>query len=360
MRTSFPITDRLFLAACAALLLTPLGLTQWRNQEVLKTELRTQADWPALPVSLEAWKRFPGRVDQALQDRIGLRAKAREAWACLHYFGLRESVDRRVVLGSEPWLFYAVKQEPPVGFEDEIADATGTRPIREKTVRLVLEKLQNRHRWARAQGLPYLFVAVPNKTTVYREQGPDWMQAQRPDQPMAQLREAFRLAHGEDHPWLDLESALRSHREPDNIYFHTDTHWNELGAFYGVAAILEKLAADFPGLRQPTLDDFDVQWHTWGGLDLGRMLGMHTHLKEHRPGLLPKANLELPEFQREMKVLVYHDSFGAVLPHIWKAYFPNTEFHLYQRFDRKEIESDQASLVISILVERTLRDLRAY
>lgn len=359
MNQPLSIPDRLFLGLCAALLLTPLALTQWNNHADLKTERRPRAAWPKVPTALAVWRQFPGQFDQALQDRIGLREKAREYWAAAHYLALRESVDPRVVIGQEPWLFFRVE---PTGAEIEntLADMTESQPVLDKTVRLALEKLQNRHRWAKDHGVRYLFAAVPNKSTIYRNLGPDWMQRSGFGRPLTQLDEAWAKRHGTDHPWLSLEPALRAHAGETNIYFHTDTHWNELGAFYGVQAMAQQLAKDFPGLRVPQLADFAVTWITWGGLDLGHMLGAHAWLRDHHPKLTVRPGLELPPFQRDMKVLFYHDSFGGVLPHLWLAYFPNTEFHLYHHFDREEILADKAQLAISLLVERSLRDLRKY
>ncbi len=350
----------IFLIVCAALLIAPLGLTDWHAQGALKNERRKRSEWPTLPRSAAEWKDFPEQYNQALQDRVGLRDQAREAWAAIHYFLLSESVDPRVIVGQGPWLFYADKPPPEHGHVDEVADAVESELMPSEKLESVLEKIQSRYQWALEHGVVYRLAVAPNKTTLYREYAPAWMTPRGRGRPVNQLEQAFQGRFGEAQPWLNLEPALRPVRDSTNIFYLTDTHWNELGAYHGVAAIMQNLAPELPGLRQPRLEDFSIQWATWSRFDLARMLGLPSRLHENRPFFTPKPDIDLPDFQRNMKVLVYSDSFGGVCEPIWKAYFPNSEFHIFRRFDRKEIEAEQAKLVLSIMVERNLRDRVRY
>ena len=346
--------------ASLVLLLLPLALTEWRAQGALRNERREREPWPAWPTLLPEWETFPDRFDMALSYRVGLRNLARETWAALHYFLFAESVDPRVLIGKGSWLFYADKEEPIRGHVDEVADAVENSPMPADKLLNILGKIQNRYEWAKERGVAYRLVVAPNKTTLYRKYGPSWMTPRGRGRPATQLEHAFNKWHPSHNPWLNLEPYLRQVPETTNIFFLTDTHWNEIGAFHGVAAIARNLEPEFPGLRKPQLSDFNITWVSTSRLDLARMLGLPDQIHEQQPVLRAKPGIELPEFQRNMKVLVYHDSFGIFVAPIWRAYFPNSEFHQFKRFDREEIESKDAKIVLSIMVERNLRDRHRY
>lgn len=352
--------DLVLCVGLGVLLLVPGTLARWRATGPLAGEQRMARPWPATPRTAQACKAFPREVEAAVQDRLRFRQEARNAWAAINYRLFHESVEPRVIVGRDGWLFYNSRADPVAGREDTVADALEARPVQDRSIAELVAKQQRRAQWLAERGGRYLFVAVPDKSSVYHEHGPDWFAKRGPGRPLRQFDRIWATQPDGERTWVNLEPALLAAKGVTNLYYTTDTHWNQVGALMGAREIVRRLQVDYPDLLMPAWDHFTTTWHHWGGLDLGRMLGPNEMLHELHPVLVARPDLPLSDTQRKLKVLIYHDSFGDVLKAVWPAYFPNTEFRLYQRFDRAEIEALHPDIVLTVIVERSLREPGKY
>ena len=91
-------------------------------------------------------------------------------------------------------------------------------------------------------------------------------------------------------PVLDLRPSLLAKKSAGLLYHKTDSHWNQLGAFYGDQAIVERLRAHYPQLRQLELTDFSVETTAHRG-DLLHMDVLFEGYMEPAPFLRPKQDL---------------------------------------------------------------------
>ncbi|MDO5729218.1 MAG: hypothetical protein Q4P71_06305 [Actinomycetaceae bacterium] len=106
--------------------------------------------------------------------------------------------------------------------------------------------------------IPFLYVIAPEKSEVYADnQAPGY-----PTGPRPVTKRLIELLEEREVEFLDLTPVLvEAKNETGERVFnrrYDPRHWNELGAFYGVNAIIERMRQWFPQLETNELDDFDI------------------------------------------------------------------------------------------------------
>ena len=113
----------------------------------------------------------------------------------------------------------------------------------------------------------------PDHITVYPETAPDSLAGLHSDvSRLTQFIEA--LKGSEKLTFIDLRTPLLEAKKtaPYRLYNKTDTHWNELGAYYAYREIMNVISADFPAAAPDPLDDFDVFTKEVSGGDMANFL----------------------------------------------------------------------------------------
>ncbi len=209
-------------------------------------------------------KNWPEKFEDYFDDNFGFRDEFVTTNSALRYRLLRVS-GKRVLFGKENWLFY--------NSSAALDQYRGVNRFASSDLIRFMGTIRSRSEWFRSQGVEFLYVAVPNKTTIYPEYLPEWIQKIGPshlDQIQAYLEE-----NGEPFPYLDLRDELLKAKDFSPLFFKTDTHWNTVGAYFAYRAIIDRLKGRFPRLR--SLGDSDIEVEPWPldrGLDLAQMLGV--------------------------------------------------------------------------------------
>ena len=119
-----------------------------------------------------------------------------------------------------------------------------------------------------------IFLIAPNHLTIYPETAPDDLYAMRSSVTrLSQFTEAFK--NDDKIIFPDLTTALSTALKtaPYRLYNKTDTHWNELGAYYAYAAVMQQISRDFPSAAPDPLEDFNVFTKLVPGGDMANFLG---------------------------------------------------------------------------------------
>lgn len=82
-----------------------------------------------------------------------------------------------------------------------------------------------------------------------------------------------------------LAQVMAENKDLGKLYYQTDTHWSELGAFLGYYTLLSKIESDFPSVKPHYLDDFTVKITESCGGDLAGYLGVGDTVYENVPYL---------------------------------------------------------------------------
>jgi hypothetical protein len=310
-----------------------------------------------------------------VRDHFGLRHTFVRWHNRFKLWAFGKSPVPRVIVGRDGWLFrgeHSVLDDyrPMNALPDYLVERW-RRPIHE--LRELLDE----------RGIPLLVVVAPSKQTIYPEFLPDGVrsfeQSPRVDQMLEQLSRPAPLAVA------DLRSVVREAKRRHRTFDRTDTHWNELGAYAGYVAIVEKLSAWLPQLEPRPLSDFRIDRVDEPGGDLARMLTMGDIFREESLSLVPLSprRSSVVELERPFetpptkgdtsfiqdgpdlpRAVIFHDSFANRLIPLLAEHFSRLDCrHLRSRRggrwdlaeDLEVIDAARPDVVIWEIAERAFQ-----
>ena len=357
----------------------------WQPQNMIM-ENRMPAPRPELAASLKAVRSLPAAFEAYFGDRFGFRRPlirwnnlvtvvwlggspdARSRSSGQGDGGLRfDPFSHRIVHGQGAWFYH---------FDDgTMRDYRGLDPFPPAELLRWQRVLEQRRNWLAARGIEYLFVAVPDKHSVYPEHLPARIRRVREQTRLGQF-----IAHMRAHSSvevLDLRSALLPAKSEELIFEQTGNHWNGYGAFVAYTAILERLAPRFPALVPRPLSDFEIRKSIGPAVSFLWLTGVMDQYREPVVELLPRTPrsavtlkhssplTEAPTYGygsrlvRETRrpelpsAVVFHDSFvPAGLEPLLSEHFRRVAYVWWTEFDVPSIDEERPDLVIEQKDER--------
>jgi hypothetical protein len=297
------------------------------------------------------------------RDHFGFRNTLIRGVALTTFHGLGSDTDGRVLVGRDGWLFLR-----PDGDQNFIA-FRGLNPFSDDELNAWQHVLEQRAAWLAARGIPCLFVIPPNKETIYPEYLPDEVTPIRPPSRLDQLLKHVRDTHSPIH-LLDLRPALFAAKKSGRLYFKTDTHWNDLGAYAAYRAIMDSVMELLPGWKivpQPRSDFVPGTAPVVQG-DLARMMDMSDQYPDEWLSLTRKIPFDVPAGAMDPhgigvtdindpalpRLVFYHDSFAIALAPMIGPNFNHVYWSFNYEIDPKAIEREKPDLVIDEFLERNL------
>jgi alginate O-acetyltransferase complex protein AlgJ len=282
----------------------------------------------------------------------------------------------KVIAGRNGWLFQARENEKPgtAGYFPSV------RPFTTGELERWRLALEERYLWLKERGIDYLFIPVPDKSSIYPEYLPplqrSFYERSRLDQLVTYLRMHSAV------PVLDVRGALLEAKKEFPVYYKTDSHWNEYGACVVALETANRLSArcgKSAGLKVP---DFRIKTgRERPGGNLAMMLSLENSIfKEKRVKMISRVSLraekaELPSipFSRTVvpeayrgredgfpQVVMFHDSFGRKLKPFLSGFFSRI---LYIRdwgfrFHVDVIEAERPAVVLDEIAEHFLYNVQ--
>lgn len=217
------------------------------NESIPISESRLAAKMPDFQVSLQYFDEFPRQFDAYYNDFFGFREGLITWNNYIVVTVFKNSPSPSVILGKKhPWLFYTgdvAYYRSPLFQPQEL-----------EKLKIILEQ---RRDWLSSQGIQYIFLVAPNKSSVYPEYLPTAIRALSSESRLDQLMDY--LKQNSDLNIVDLRQEFREAKSSHRIYAKTDTHWNELGAFYAYRAVIQKVSKKYPLVKPFELSDFSLQ-----------------------------------------------------------------------------------------------------
>ena len=171
--------------------------------------------------------------------------------------------DRAVYVGKENHLHY----------NETINDFLGKSLFGDSELEKLKTRAENLQQRLYDEGLKtkvIIFVS-PSHNTIYAETMPDFLTEQKEgdNSRLKQLTETFKNSTVK---FINPYDRLMKEKENYFIYNKTDTHWNELGAYFGYCEIFDYIGETFPDAKPKPLSDFNVYNSIVKGGDLIPML----------------------------------------------------------------------------------------
>jgi hypothetical protein len=307
---------------------------------------------------------YTGAFESWWNDGFGFRRSLVVAYSRT-LLALGVSSTPSVIIGKSGWLFFAG--------DEALASYRAVRPFTEAQVMQWQRRMEQRQAWLAERGIRFLLVIAPNKETIYPEFMPARLnrvrETTRLDQLMAQMRARSSVAI------IDPRGALRSAKAGGGaLYFRTDTHWNDAGAWLLHREILKQLHAWYPEVEAAPAVPLIRVSGGWSG-DLATMLGLEGRLAEDRlllepprisreadPGPRPlDSQRRLSAAERplasRLRVVMFHDSFGLSLQPLLsescsRIVFSSGPTDWRLNFDPALVERERPAVVIQEIAER--------
>lgn len=348
-----------FTAIFFLILLTPLLLSGFyfkNNQKYINTvEKRQISSFPKVISDHKINNNFSVEFEKWLQDHIAFRPEVIKL-----YNKLFKKNSTKVLYGENGYLFY--KQGNSVNlFKRNIQ-------LSDKQIHKKINDLITIATELKENNIKFYWLIPPNKHTIYPEYFPK--NISRLDQASV-LDQIIRYVDKNNLSRLisiiDLRKDLQQNKSNfKELYYKTDTHWNQLGAFVGHTALINNLQNDFNDIpKKLTLDDFYIKKSKING-DLAMMLS--TTMKSNEFILEPKFKNQIVTKHLNKKkfitnnsnpisnktAIIYRDSFFDNMHDLTSHYFTKTTYISDKiRVDQlDEIKQQKPDIVIYELIER--------
>ena len=176
---------------------------------------------------------------------------------------------------------------------------------------------------------------------------------------------------------VDLRPALLEARDRERLYYLTDTHWNDRGAFLAYQQIIDAVHRQLPavpGARDRSA--FKETTRLLNGRDLAAIIGLKRVMSEEDLQLVPKQPhryvvvepkgsyatagegrivTEIPGSTLP-RAVIFRDSFTSLLAPYLSEHFSRVVYLWQNNFDADEALKEHADVVIEEIVGRHLHN----
>jgi len=216
------------------------------TKKIALNENRTLASFPNIKSIIKSPTTFFGNVDRFYNDHFGLRKALIKTAALLKFSIFKALINPKVVIGKKNWLFL----EQAVNCETSTKKFTGSQLNKWKNY------LEEMYFWSKNNGITYMFVIAPDKKSIYSEFLPNGLKARNKDGMFRQLVNYMKSES--EFKITDLRPPLLEAKKENQVYYKTDSHWNQLGAFVAVKTIADNLRVTYPNIKKYNLSDYDI------------------------------------------------------------------------------------------------------
>ncbi|GHV16687.1 hypothetical protein FACS189425_01440 [Clostridia bacterium] len=270
------------------------------------------------------------------------------------------SSSTKTVLGKDGWIFYTDPDSPAY---DPIRAYMGLNKFTASELTQIMDKLSAFSDKLAEEGIAFYLMIPPNKHTVYAEMLPDYIYQHGGETRMQQL--ANYLKENTNVKIIDISTPLIAEHNAHQIYYKTDTHWNDYGAFIAHKELLKTF-----GL---TPLDYTTQETQVNAMDLARMAGSpnstdinykFTSDSNIKPELIFGAfnSEELSIYSNNTNntspsLMIYHDSYTVALMPFLTPHFERTISKWQLKPNAAEVSELKPDIVVFQILERNLEYL---
>jgi hypothetical protein len=326
-------------------------------------ERRELSQFPNRPDSWKSVATYPDALGHWFDDHFGFRSLLVRWYAESRIFVLGVSPSNTVMKGRDGWLFYAD--------DGALDDYTNQKPLTPLEVNVWREAVVRAATWLRSHHIGYLFALAPDKHVIYPE---NMTAALRQVRPTSRMDQVYAALEGTGVATVDLRPSLLAAKRTERVYFMTDTHWNDRGAFVAYRQIVDAVRQQVPAMPPAwSREEFLPIEAEVEGRDLARLVGLTG---------LPEIDLQLkPRRQRRARVVepigteptaqvgrivteiddprlpravIFRDSFTAGLAPFLSEHFSRAVYLWQNDFDPDAVLAEHPDVVIQEIVGRHL------
>lgn len=345
--------DRLLIIVFIAIIILPQIIFWFINKETIEvstTENRKLNSKPKL--EFETITSYPKNFDNYYNDHLPFRNELRKIWTNLNYELFKTTVDNRVLIGKDGWLFYRGDQT--------IEQTRGIIGYTNKEKEDILSKLQSNVDRLKEKGIETYVLVLPNKENIYREKLPNSISIEKDKTKAEELIDYIK--ENSDINIVYPKEELLEAKEKYQVYKKYDTHWNKVGALIGTICLQTTIDPKFSySLNNIKIEEIEEKDNN----DLANFASLNEKLFENVRRVTNFKNeieytkLEESEFEEyisnsknDKTILIIGDSFRRnMVEYLSKLYRRVVIVHR-DKYDKKLIEEIKPNIVVIEAVER--------
>lgn len=140
-----------------------------------------------------------------------------------------------------------------------------------------------------------IYAVVPSAAAIYPETMPEYY---TPLNKPSRLEQLYEVIEDSDAVLIDLKKVFTEHKNDDlKLYWKTDTHWTDYGAFIAYTEIFNHIKQSFPDAAPRKMSEFNFveDYYEWG--DVAENLGLRSSplqiidFKEYNALRVPKFDM---------------------------------------------------------------------
>ncbi|WP_431133379.1 alginate O-acetyltransferase AlgX-related protein [Psychroserpens mesophilus] len=256
-----------------------------------------------------------------------------------------------VITGKDGWYFLGNE------YNQLLNDGFGSYPFSEFELIKIKNSLKRIIDTLTSKGVAFYIVVPPNKHRVYPEKLPYHIK-QKPTR--LEVLNSY-LKKEIDFEILDLRDTLVANKGKELLYYKTNTHWNDLGAFIAYHKTLNTLQLDLP---KEDISNYTFDYKPIQRGDITEMINLK--LEENAIFLNKKISSELIPLKtehhhlhfknpnRNKKLIMHRDSFSNAWIQFFNESFGETIYFRNYSIRPEVIDKEKPDVVIFEIIEREL------
>lgn len=247
----------------------------------------------------------------------------------------------QVLLGKNNWLFYKTELDG-----HPLWDYMGINQFSEEQLAAMAENLtRTRDYFEKERDIDFFVTVLPNKEMIYEENMPDTVA--RVNEVSRAEQFAGYIKANTDLTCVYPKQALLDAKEKYQVYYETDSHWNQIGAFVGVQEIFKEAYGTHADADSVS---FRVDAEDFAG-DLAVMAGVKDKFSQDTVYVFEKDTADKAQYRDEVAMVV-GDSFGGFLSTVAEGYYKEVHWIYTKDFKMDMVEEYQPDVIIWESVER--------
>ncbi|MDO5018088.1 MAG: hypothetical protein Q4E02_02185 [Lagierella massiliensis] len=235
-----------FLMCIGLMVLIPVLNFNFKPNSVSAIDNRKLAESPFGQIS-----GFTENLKNYINDRIGLRELAINLNTQMNDKLFNEMIHPSYEYGKDGQVFFKLKVEDPnYEFLDKYVD-----------------HVKNIQEYCNSRNVLFIYVNNPSKTTIYRDYLPEGYNYNN------KLLDYLRLKLKEEEiEFVDNALILEEKAKEEQVFNvkYDVGHWNDLGAYYGINNILERVKKYYPQVKFNSMEDFNIVKETMTSLPVSQ------------------------------------------------------------------------------------------
>jgi len=324
---------------CVILFVVPVATFVSQKTGTLEGERRRVVAFPHAPKKIAAGeiKRFFREFDVFFADHFPLRGPLLSLSSRLHESTGSDLDMEKCYSGKENWLFLGNN------YDRTVDKLQGRAKLSRAALRRHVEYYAGMRSAARSNGADFVVFIGPNKSSVYPEYLPSFVTPAN-KRFITPLVEALRDAGVKVY---DPTERLIRKKAEGILYYRTDTHWNERGAYEAFDGFREYM--DLPALPRCT---FVAGAELHRG-DLVAIGGFEDFPLSKGDSDAPRWDPPLSHSVSEKTAWIFGDSFAGALGSYMRATFAQTKSFRHEEFGQAMSSQDKKpDIIIWVVVER--------